>query len=52
MSSIDYDVLVCTECEANEVLAPADSTDAKCRACEDPALDALMMDNLRIALGL
>lgn len=52
MSSIEYDVFVCTECEANEVLAPVDSTDAKCRVCQDPELDQLMMDNLRVALGL
>lgn len=48
----EYDVLVCTECEGNEVLAPIDSTDHKCAWCLDPEGEALIMERLRKSLGL
>lgn len=50
----EYDVLVCTECEGNEVLAPIDSTDHKCAWCLDPEGEALIMimERLRKPLGL
>lgn len=42
--------LVCTECEANEVLAPIDSTDHKCGWCTDPTYEAIMLERIRRAI--
>jgi len=52
MTTTYYDVIPCTECEANEVLAPVDSTDAKCDVCADPDAYEFMMNRVRVALGL
>lgn len=52
MNVTEYEVFVCSACEANELLAPADATSPKCRACEEPALDAKIMDDIRSLLGI
>lgn len=33
MTKVVYDIFVCTECEANETLAPVDSDVALCSEC-------------------
>ncbi len=52
MTTTHYDIFVCTDCEANEVLAPVDSIVALCSECHDPDAHAVLMDGIRKALGL